>query len=75
MRFTTGNNMENIGLSHDRQEETPESKAKWFQSLSIQQRMELLCGFTDLILSTNPHIKEKLRAQPASGRIRVISKT
>jgi len=67
--------MTDIGFSHNRQDETPESKARWFQSLSPADRMDILCSFTDLILSTNPHIKEKQRAQPASGRIRIISKT
>ncbi len=32
-------------ISHDRNEETPEAKARWFQSLSLSERMELLCAF------------------------------
>ncbi len=49
-------------ISHDRQEETMEAKARWFQSLSLSERMDLLCAFTDLILSNNPKIVERKRA-------------
>jgi hypothetical protein len=62
-------------ISHDRREETPEAKARWFQSLSLAQRMDLLCAFTDLILSNNPEIVEQKDAQPVAGRIRVLSRT
>ena len=61
-------------ISHDRQEETLEAKARWFQSLSLSERMDLLCAFTDLILANNPHIVEQKDAQPIAGRIRVLSK-
>jgi len=37
--------------------------------------MELLCQFTDLILSVNPKIVEKKDAKPIAGRIRVLSMT
>jgi len=46
-------------ISHDRQEETPEAKACWFQSLPLSERMDLLCFFTDLILANNPRIVEQ----------------
>jgi len=61
-------------VSHDREEETPEAKARWFQSLSLSERMELLCSFTDLMLTNNPKIVEQKHAQLTSGRIRVLSK-
>jgi hypothetical protein len=61
-------------VTHDRAEESPEAKARWFQSLSLQERMELLNSYTDLILEINPGIVEQKRAQPAKGSIRVISK-
>ena len=59
---------------HDRQEETIEAKARWFQSLPVSERMELLCTFTDLILTVNPKILEHKDAQPIEGRIRVLSR-
>lgn len=60
-------------ISHDREEETPEAKARWFQSLTIQERADLFCYFTDLILAINPQIAEKKDAQPVEGRIRVLT--
>jgi hypothetical protein len=67
--------MTNGTLSHDWQEETIEAKARWFQSLSLAERMDLLCWFTDLILTTNPRIMEQKDAQPIEGRIRVLTAT
>ena len=61
-------------ISHNRQEETIESKARWFQSLSLTERAELLNSFTDMFLEINPKIMEQKRAQPIKGRIRVVSK-
>ena len=65
----------NGSISHDRQDETPEGKARWFRSLSMFDRMEMLCSFTDLALTVNPSLQEKKIAQPIAGRIQVISAT
>jgi hypothetical protein len=63
-------------ISHDRREESLEAKARWFQTLSLAERMDLLCAFTDMILSVNPEIVErKPNPQPASGRVRVLRQT
>jgi hypothetical protein len=62
-------------VSHDRRDESPEAKARWFQSLSMTERMDLLCAFTDLALSVNPALQERKHAQPVAGRIQVISAT
>jgi hypothetical protein len=67
--------MMNRAVFHDRQQETIEAKARWFQSLPLSERMELLCTFTDLILTVNPKILEHKDAQPIEGRIRVVSRT
>ncbi len=61
-------------ISHDCQEESIEAKARWFQSLSLSERMDLLCSFTDMVLSVNPRIMEQKDAQPVAGRVRVLSK-
>ena len=63
------------GISHDREEESIESKARWFQSLSLSERMELLCSFTDLALEINPKLPELKDDQQTKKRIRIISKT
>lgn len=60
---------------HDRQEESIEAKARWFQSLSLAERMDMLCWFTDLMLAANPKIVEQKDAQPLAGRIRVLTPT
>lgn len=58
-------------ISHDRAAETPEAKARWFQSLTLEERMNLLCEFTDLIMELNPSIAEKRRAQPNARLVRL----
>lgn len=67
--------MKSNSISHNFNEETIEAKARWFQSLSLSERMDLLCFFTDLILQNNPDIVEKKDAKPVEGRILVLSKT
>ena len=62
-------------ISHDRREETPEAKARWFKSISLEERMEMLCAFTDLILTVNPKIVETRDAQQTKRRVRILSKT
>jgi hypothetical protein len=61
-------------VSHDRTEETPEAKARWFQSLPVSDRMDMLCFYTDLALTVNPGLLDHKHAQPLAGRIQVISK-
>jgi hypothetical protein len=37
----------------------PKAKARWFQSLPLAERMQLLVSFTDLILEVNAQMMEK----------------
>lgn len=60
-------------ITHDREEETMEAKARWFRSLTLSDRMDMLCFFTDLALSVNPALQERKHAQPIAGRVQVIS--
>jgi len=62
-------------VSHDRENETLEAKARWFQSLSLEEREEMLCAFTDMILEINPKILEQKNAQPSHGRVQILSRT
>lgn len=64
-----------LEISHNREEETIESKARWFQTLSITERMEMLCAFTDMALQVNPQLIEQKHVQQIKGRIQVLSKT
>lgn len=68
-----GSNVSNtLSVSHDRREETPEAKARWFQSLTLEERMNLLCEITDLALTNNPRLGQDRHAQSTSGRVRVL---
>ena len=60
-------------VSHDRREETPEAKTRWFRSLSMADRMQMLCDLTDLALTVTPSLLEKKRAESTPGRVQVIS--
>ncbi|MCK4762803.1 MAG: hypothetical protein KAW12_11465 [Candidatus Aminicenantes bacterium] len=64
----------NEEISQGFEEETMEAKARWFQSLSMPERMEMLCQFTNLILDINPGIVEKKDVRSITGRIRVLEK-
>ncbi|MDY7109887.1 MAG: hypothetical protein SYC29_14740 [Planctomycetota bacterium] len=61
-------------ISHHRQEETPLAKARWFQSLSLEQRMELLCAWTNMILENNPDIADRKDARSTTGRVQVLAR-
>jgi hypothetical protein len=61
-------------VTHSREEETIEAKARWFQSLSIKERAEMLNSYTDMILEINPQIEEQKSSQSAKGSIRIVSK-
>ena len=63
-----------IAVSHDRNEETAEAKARWFQMLSLKERMDMLCAYTDMILEVNPNMMDNKDAEPIEGRVRVLSK-
>ena len=62
-------------VEHDRQQETIEAKTRWFSSLSMDERMEIFCSFTDLALSVNPDLKDRKHAKPIAGRIQILSAT
>ncbi len=65
----------NATVSHDRNEETIEAKTLWFRSLTLEERMEMLCTFTELLLAANPTIAENKDAELIKGRVRVLSAT
>jgi hypothetical protein len=60
-------------VTHERSEETIESKTLRFRSLSPAERMDMLCAFTELLRATNPEILEQRDAQPIEGRVRVLA--
>ena len=62
-----------LKISHSRSEETIEAKVKWFRTLSLSERMDMLCAYTDLALELNPQLPDKKYAQQIKGRIQVLS--
>ena len=64
-----------FGISHDRSDEDILAKAAWFQSLSLEERMELLCEYTDLILENNPDLAHQAKPDdpPPSACVRILS--
>lgn len=65
----------NNKISHDRRDESIEAKVLWFRSLSLSERMDLLCDFTDLALELNPRLPEIKYAQQTKERVQIISAT
>lgn len=60
------------GVFHGRESETLQAKARWFQSLSLEERMEYLCAVTDMVIENTPRLPERDHAEPIAGRIRVV---
>ena len=60
-------------ISHNRSDKTIEAKVKWFRTLNLSERMELLCAYTDLALELNPQLPDKKYAQQAKRRIQTLS--
>ncbi len=63
-----------LEVSHSFEDETMESKVRWFKTLSIPERMEMLCFFTDMILDNNPGIAGKRDVKPLTERILELEK-
>ncbi|HSL81178.1 MAG TPA: hypothetical protein VLF66_00290 [Thermoanaerobaculia bacterium] len=61
-----------FGVSHSREDESLEAKARWFQSLALEERMAYLCELTELALQNDPHIAEAKDAPATPGRVRVL---
>lgn len=64
-----------ISVRHGWSEETPEAKARWWQSLTMEERAEYFDEFMEFILELNPDLlKQKARdAKPVPGRIQVLT--
>jgi len=60
------------GISHDRDEESPEAKGRWFRSLTLQERMAFLCEVTELALTNDPTLARGQPVREIPGRVRVL---
>lgn len=61
-------------VSHDRQQEDLTAKAAWFNTLTVEERLNWLVEITELALALNPNIGDKKHVEPVEGRIRVLSR-
>jgi hypothetical protein len=61
------------GVSHDREDESLEAKALWFQGLSMEERLELFDEVTELALELNPELANGTDAETPSERLRVLT--
>lgn len=61
------------GISHSYA--TIEEKARWFQSLSVEERMDIFCEIADLVLTVNPGLLAKKadgNAGQIQGRVQIV---
>lgn len=59
-------------ISHDREEETPQAKARWFQTLTMEERLAHFAAYYDLALQLNPDILKRKDVPPPSERVQVL---
>lgn len=67
--------MRTPAISHTRQDESIEAKARWFQALSVPERMDYLCFVTDLVAENQTRLRKASNAEPSARRVRVLSKS
>ena len=60
-------------VSHDIRDESVEAKARWFQSLSLEERMDVFVAFTNLILENDPDLVKRKPLPPSSDRVHIVS--
>lgn len=60
-------------ISHDWADESPEAKARWFQSLTVKERLEIFCELAELALSINPDLPKRKPIPRAPGGVMVLS--
>ena len=59
-------------ISHDRADESMAAKARWFQTLSIEERLEFMCELIDLALEVRPQLAEPADATRAEESLRIV---
>ena len=61
-----------LSVSHNREDEDLLTKAGWFQSLTVDERMEYFCAFAEIVLENNPGMADNDDPAP-SERVRIVS--
>ncbi len=61
-----------FGVSHDRADGEMDSQARWFQSLSIPERIRVMNSMLELTLAGGHHLPRKPHAESVPGRVQVL---
>ena len=59
-------------VSDNRGDESMAAKARWFQTLSTEERLEFLCELVDMALEVRPQLAEPADATSAEGSLRIV---
>lgn len=59
-------------ISHNWSEETIEAKARWFRTLTPEQRLAIWLEFYDVALQLNPDILKRKDVPAPSARVQVL---
>ena len=59
-------------VSHDRNEESLEAKARWFQSLTMEQRMQVFAEYYDLAVTVNPELVKRDDVPAWATRVQIL---
>ena len=61
----------NESVSHNQAGEDIDAKARWFKSLSVEERMDVFVAFTNWILEKNPDIVNQ-KVRPTLEDVRTV---
>ena len=67
------NQVSKRSLSHRREDETLQAKARWLKSLTVDERMQLLNEWTNFIMEVNPDIAARKSLPTWTERVQVLS--
>ena len=59
--------------SHSRDEESLEAKARWSQSLSVEERMEIFYEWCEMALAVDPDLLKRKKRWPHAKSVLVLS--
>ena len=64
--------MADRSVSHSFEDETFEAKVRWFQSLTLEERMEIFFEWSDLALAIRPELANSKPPRAIPGRVQVV---
>ncbi len=65
--------LEMQNIRHGWSAESMTEKARWFQTLPVPERLDMLAFLTDMALDLNPELKEFKNAESTTGRVLVLT--